>query len=94
MSKRSKSKSYTAADLRAVSDNPRWTKSDFAKAKPFAEALPQLAASLKRSRGRPRLESPKQAVTLRLDPSTLDKFKATGEDWRVKMAKTLDRAKV
>jgi len=34
-----KKKGYNSRDLREVSDNPEWTKEDFAKAKPFAEAL-------------------------------------------------------
>jgi hypothetical protein len=44
-------KGYSASDLRAVSDNPKWTKKDFAKARPFAEALPDLAASIRKGRG-------------------------------------------
>lgn len=60
----------------------------------LAEVLPDLHESIKRSRGRPRLPAAKQAVTLRLDPSTLDKFKATGDDWRARMAEALDKAKV
>jgi hypothetical protein len=43
-----KKKSHTARDMRAVSDNPQWTKAAFAKAKPFAEALPELAASIRK----------------------------------------------
>jgi uncharacterized protein (DUF4415 family) len=85
---------YTKADLKAVSDNPEWTKEDFAKAKPFSEVFPELHASIKRSRGRPKVENPKEAVTLRVSPNTIEKFKATGKDWRTKMAKTLERAKV
>jgi len=86
---------YTKADLKAVSDNPEWTKEDFARAKPFNEMFPELHASIKRSRGRPKIENPKEAVTLRLSPNIVDKFKAAaGDDWRAKMAKVLERAKV
>jgi uncharacterized protein (DUF4415 family) len=85
---------YTKADIKAVSDNPEWTKEDFARAKPFSEVFPDLHASIKRFRGRPKVESPKEAVTLRLSPTTVEKFKATGDDWRTKMAKALERAKV
>jgi hypothetical protein len=42
---------YSRNDLRDVSDNPRWTKKDFAKARPFGEALPDLAASIRKGRG-------------------------------------------
>ncbi len=38
---------YTNADMAEVSDNPEWTEAEFARAKPFAEACPDLAASLK-----------------------------------------------
>lgn len=31
---------YTARDLRAVSDNPEWTKDELAKAKTFDEVFP------------------------------------------------------
>jgi uncharacterized protein (DUF4415 family) len=85
---------YSRADWDEVSDSPEWTAEDFARAKPFAGALPELAATIRRGRGRPPVEAPKQAVTLRLDPATLEKFKATGKDWRTKMARTLDKAKV
>jgi len=85
---------YTRADWDDVSDNPEWAAEDFARAKPFAEALPELAATIRRGRGRPPVEAPKQAVTLRLDPATLEKFKATGKDWRTTMARALDKAKV
>jgi uncharacterized protein (DUF4415 family) len=85
---------YTKADIDAVSDNPEWTKKDFARAKRFSEVFPELHASIKRSRGRPKVENPKKAVTLRLSPTTVEKFKATGDDWRTRMAKALERAKV
>jgi hypothetical protein len=40
--KRPSRKGYTASDMRAVSDNPQWTKEDFAKARPFHEGFPEL----------------------------------------------------
>ena len=66
-------------------DAPEATDEQIARAKPFAEAFPDLAESIKRSRGRPRIDSPKEAVTLRIDPNTIARFKAGGEDWRAKM---------
>ena len=53
---------------RAIEEDPdteEITPEMMAKAKPFAEALPELAESIKRARGRPRVEKPKQAVSLR-----------------------------
>jgi uncharacterized protein (DUF4415 family) len=34
----------------------------------------------------------KEAVTLRLDPQAIERFKATGGDWRAKMADILEQA--
>lgn len=86
-------KGYAKADWDAVSDNPAITAKQAKKGKPFADALPDLMESIKRSRGRPRLEAPKQAVTLRVSPDTLARFKAAGDDWRARMADALDKAK-
>ncbi|WP_337995501.1 BrnA antitoxin family protein [Oleispirillum naphthae] len=72
-------KGYTDADMTAVSDNPEWTEADFKNAKPFAEAFPELAHKL---RGRPKAESPKRQVTLRLDADVLEHFRAGGPGWQ------------
>lgn len=65
-----------------------------AKPMTFAEAFPDLAESIKRSRGRPKVESPLQAVTLRVDAETLERFKATGRNWRSRMSQALKGAKI
>jgi uncharacterized protein (DUF4415 family) len=75
-------------------DAPEATDEQLARARPFAEAFPDLMASIKRGWGRPKLESAKQAVTLRLDPATLARFKALGADWRNRMSDVLDKAKI
>lgn len=80
--------------IATVPDDEDATDEQVAQAKPFAEAFPALMESIRRARGRPRVESPKQAVTLRLAPGTLDKFRSTGKNWRSLMAKVLDKAKV
>jgi len=67
------------------------TAAELARAKPLKEALPTLFEQIRRARGRPRLDRPKEAVTLRLDPETLARFKAAGKDWRAKMAEVLDK---
>jgi uncharacterized protein (DUF4415 family) len=65
------------------SQNPEWTEADFARARPGAEVLPPEAIkAFARARGRPRIESPKVAVSLRLDPDVLAYFKAKGPGWR------------
>jgi uncharacterized protein (DUF4415 family) len=75
-----KNKPYSAADLRAVSDNPEWTKKDFAKAKRFDETFPELAATIPR-RGKQKAPT-KKAVSVRLDADVLDAYKATGAKWQ------------
>ena len=67
------------------------------KGKPFREALPELAASIDREiarRGRPPKDVTKQPVTIRLNPETVAKFKATGKGWQTRMSDALDAAKV
>ncbi len=81
--------------IAADPDNPEITEEQIAQAKPFGKAFPKLMASIKRSRGRPRVEAPKLAVTLRVDPATLQKFReAAGKNWRARMVKVLNHAKV
>ncbi|UGY10878.1 BrnA antitoxin family protein [Phyllobacterium pellucidum] len=80
--------------IAADPDDSEATDEQLAQAKPFREALPELYASIQRARGRPKADAPKEAVTLRLDPQTLQRFKATGKDWRTRMAEVLERAKI
>ena len=68
------------------------TPEELADARPFAEALPELAASIRRGRGRPKVDAPKKAVTLRLDEAALARFEAGGPGWRRRMAEILERA--
>jgi len=74
-------------------DNPELTDEQLKQGRPFKEVFPDLYESIQRSRGRPKIEKPKEAVTLRVDPDTLARFKARGKDWRARMAKVLDAAK-
>lgn len=83
---------FSREDWDAVSDSPEFTKEEIAAAKPFAEAFPALAENIKRGRGRPRLDAPKEAVTLRLSPETVARFKASGDDWRARMSEALEEA--
>jgi uncharacterized protein (DUF4415 family) len=82
---------YTQADWDDVSDNPEWTAEEMAKAKPFAEALPDLAASARRVRGKQKAPT-KQLVSLRLDRSVIDAFKAEGLGWQRRINEALKRA--
>ena len=60
------------------------------------EPVPKPAAKAGEAskRGRPRIEAPKEAVTLRLDPATVARFKETGTDWRSRMSDALDATKL
>jgi uncharacterized protein (DUF4415 family) len=72
------------------------TGEELRNAKPFREVFPELAASIDRElrkRGRPIADNPKQPVTIRLNPETIAKFKATGKGWQSRMSDILDSAK-
>ncbi|MBM3513271.1 MAG: BrnA antitoxin family protein [Alphaproteobacteria bacterium] len=73
-------------------ENPEWTTEDFRLARPVKQAMPELIEAAKRARGRPRLASPKQHVSLRLDPMVLAGFKAMGPGWQKQINDTLARA--
>jgi len=86
---------YTKEDWDAV-DSPPLTDEELASMRPAREVLPpeffEAIDEMRRARGRPKLEAPKVAVTLRLDPNVLEKFKAAGKDWRARMAEELRKA--
>jgi uncharacterized protein (DUF4415 family) len=85
-----KKKGYSAKDLREVSDNPEWTRKDFAKARPFSEALPDLAASIRKGRG-PNKAPTKKLVSLRLSGQVLEAYKAKGPGWQSRIDEDLRR---
>ena len=74
-------------------DNPELTDEQIRQGRPFKEVFPDLYESIQHSRGRPPVAKPREAVTLRVDPDTLARFKASGKDWRTRMARVLDAAK-
>ncbi len=85
------------SNSRRVQENPEWTKATFAKAKPAAEVLPELfgpteAGRMLKPRGRPKTGTARTAISLRLRPETLARWKATGPGWQTRMAETLDKA--
>ena len=86
MRKKSDDKRKRTADP----DNPEWTDADFARARRLRDAMPDLAASLKR--GRPRLEQPKVQVTLRLDAEIVEAFRAEGSGWQSRINEALSRS--
>lgn len=76
-------------------DAPEATDEQLAQARPFTEAFPALADAMRRNMGgRPRAKNPKVAVSLRLDPDVLERFKATGPGWQSRMNAALREAKI
>ena len=74
-------------------DAPEATDEQLAQAKPFSEAFPALADAMRKNvGGRPKLENPKVAVSLRLDQEIVARFKATGPGWQTRMNDALREA--
>jgi uncharacterized protein (DUF4415 family) len=83
---------FTREDWDAV-DSPPATKSQMAKARPFSEAFPELAEKMRKNLGgRPPLERPKLAVSIRLDQDVVEKFKASGPGWQSRINEVLKKA--
>jgi uncharacterized protein (DUF4415 family) len=72
----------TAAEY---NDIPELTDEDFARGRWHIGGVPV-------RRGRPKAKSPKQAVSLRLDPDVLTHFRATGPGWQRRINDTLRKA--
>lgn len=83
---------YTRADWDEVSDNPEMTEEELKELRPFREVFPEFAASIDRKLGRPKAETPKKAISLRLDQEVIDRFKATGDGWQSRMNEALRKA--
>lgn len=66
-------------------DAPELTTELLKRAVPLKQVLPELYSSLKRERGRPRIQNPKVNATIRLDPEVLAAYKATGRGWQTKI---------
>jgi uncharacterized protein (DUF4415 family) len=59
---------------------PEWTGDDFARADVYeGDTL------VRRGAGRPKLERPKQQITVRLDSDILDALRATGQGWQSRL---------
>lgn len=72
-------------------DIPEMSAEDFARAKPARKIAPKVVAAMKRARGRPKLERPKEHVTLRLDAAIVEAFKAEGPGWQRRINDALAR---
>jgi uncharacterized protein (DUF4415 family) len=76
-------------------ENPEWTAADFKRARPASEVLPKLigkkAAARLLKRGRPKSPNAKVSISLRIEPETLARWKASGPGWQTRMAAVLAR---
>ena len=71
---------YTQQDWDDV-DSPELTDEELAEMRPFAEAFPELAASIRKAH-EPVSESAKRLVSLQLSGEVIDKYKAGGAGWQ------------
>lgn len=75
-------------------DAPEWTEDQLDRAE-YAiggKVVREARGTLARPRGRPRLDSPKQQVSVRLDPDVLSALRATGRGWQARMNEVLRKA--
>lgn len=81
------------AMIAADPDDEDSTNDQLAQARPFTEAFPELAETLRRSAGgRPRSADPKVPVSIRLDREVVEKFRATGPGWQSRINEALRNA--
>lgn len=73
-------------------DNPELTDDEMKELRPFREVFPDLAEAIDRKLGRPKVERPKKAISIRLDQEVIDRFKATGDGWQSRMNEALRKA--
>lgn len=73
------------------SDNPEWTATDFARARPAEELPAEIAVFFPKTRG-PQKALKKVAVSIRLSAEVIDYFKSTGPGWQNRIDETLKKA--
>jgi uncharacterized protein (DUF4415 family) len=74
-------------------DNPPITDAQWRRMRPAHLVRPELVArQLRRERGRPKSETTKQQVTLRIDRDVLEKYRATGDGWQSRINAALRKA--
>jgi uncharacterized protein (DUF4415 family) len=67
-------------------DNPEWSAQDAATARRFGALPESLQAKL---RGRPKAAVVKERLTIRIDPDTLARWRASGPGWQTRAAELL-----
>src|ERR1700730_3505844 len=71
-------------------ESPELTAEEIAKARPFAEVFPELAASIRKGRG-PNKAPTKKLVSLRLSGQVIEAYKAKGPGWQSRIDADLRR---
>ena len=71
---------FTKEDWDEVSDNPPLTDEQMASMRPFSEVFPEMAATIKRTRGKQKAPT-KELVSLRIDRDTVSAYRETGPGW-------------
>jgi uncharacterized protein (DUF4415 family) len=82
------------AGIAADPDSPEWTEDRFARARPAREVLPEIfppevVAAMLKPRGRPKSETRKVHLNLRVDADVVEEFRATGPGWQSRMNQVL-----
>jgi uncharacterized protein (DUF4415 family) len=72
---------FTKEDWDVASENPELTDAELSQMRPFKEVFPELAESIKRTRGKQKTPT-KELVSLRIDRETVAAFRATGPGWQ------------
>ena len=77
-------------------ENPEWAEEDFARARPMAEADPELVAMYRAGKltlpPHARREHPKTRVTIRLDADVVARLRADGPGWQTRANAALREA--
>lgn len=66
-------------------DNPAWTAAEARKAVPFSGLRKTLRSKLARRTRGAQIAPTKERITIRLNPSVLEAFRATGAGWQTRV---------
>lgn len=72
-------------------ENPEWTASDFARARPGSELPAELRAFFPKTRGAQKAPV-KVPVSIRLSPEVVEHFRSTGPGWQKRIDEILKKA--
>jgi uncharacterized protein (DUF4415 family) len=72
-------------------ENPEWTASDFARARPGSDLPAELRAFFPKTRGAQKAPV-KVPVSIRLSPEVVEHFRSTGPGWQKRIDEILKKA--